>query len=307
MARIICCVLIVVFCILVYLYVSDILYIPSRACHHYPGDEHSEGFTFQDKLKRIEDPYRIFSFLEDNNYRLWDKVGTRLDYSEKFWECKSFACDFRKKYTDIVISCGYNTKHLDTVSALENEFIDVYKKIVIFKKAGDERWEKLGAFVDELGKITERMRRFLADLSIEIVDDFDGASDETSPKDELYAKLEAKIAELGDTEDGKIGLDILDIHTTWEDAMETGAIDEFSETKTMLKNLINGYFEMLEEKRDKETFLSQLDKAKQNVSILDELAKTRVKSQSESSGENLELDSWHTVLKNALNQEQLKI
>ena len=134
---------------------------------------------------------------------------------------------------------------------------------------------------------------------------------ESSPKQEMAKTIE-KMREIstrqlntkeGDQEIAKLCHDIVVLFDEWEDAINTGTIDEFGEVKTHLINLVTLYQNALQGQGSFPVVLDNLTKIQSIVSILAELAKKRLANKNAIST-GMGLDQLKTVAYNALSLEE---
>ena len=134
---------------------------------------------------------------------------------------------------------------------------------------------------------------------------------ESSPKQEMAKTIE-KMREIstrqlntkeGDQEIAKLCHDIVVLFDEWEDAINTGTIDEFGEVKTHLINLVTLYQNALQGQGSFPVVLDNLTKIQSIVSILAELAKKRLANKNAIST-GMGLDQLKTAAYNALSLEE---
>ena len=107
----------------------------------------------------------------------------------------------------------------------------------------------------------------------------------------------------GDQEIAKLCHDIVVLFDEWEDAINTGTIDEFNEVESHLINLVTLYQNALQGQGSFQVVLDSLKKTQSVVSILAELAEKRLANKNAIST-GMGLDQLKIVAYNALSLEE---
>ena len=186
---------------------------------------------------------------------------------------------------------------------LEDKFFDEYRKLKVLKLAECDDVEKVRLVLRRIHRAVNEMVRYLMRFS-----ETEG-SDAEVPNghlEDLVIKVSDGLNQQSpDSEEWLLGAGVLRLRSGWEAAMKTGAVEEFSDMETILVDLAENYLEVINSKRSKESFSKQLEKAEQDISLLGELVKMRIENK-DTMKEDLELDSWQTVVKNTLEKEKLE-
>ncbi|MBR3366120.1 hypothetical protein IKG48_03320 [Candidatus Saccharibacteria bacterium] len=186
---------------------------------------------------------------------------------------------------------------------LEDKFFDEYRKLKVLKLAECDDVEKVRLVLRGIHRAVNEMVRYLMRFSET------GGSDVEVPNshlEDLMIKVSDGLNQQSpDSEEWLLGAEVLRLRSGWEAAMKTGAVEEFSDMETILVDLAENYLEVINSKRSKESFSKQLKKAEQDISLLGELVKMRIKNK-DTMKEDLELDSWQTVVKITLEKEKLE-
>lgn len=192
---------------------------------------------------------------------------------------------------------------------LEEDYKDQIINIENMRTSGLYVHDNLIEFIANLDSITKQMQS----LMILDNDDSDAAdTGEPSPKQEIAKTIE-EMREIstrqlntkeGDQEIAKLCHDIVVLFDEWENAIDTGTIDEFvGEVESHLINLVTLYQNALQGQGSFQVVLDSLKKTQSVVSILAELAEKRLANKNAIST-GMGLDQLKIVAYNALSLEE---
>lgn len=214
---------------------------------------------------------------------------------------ETIAKDFRnncQKILDSGIKLDFSR-----VFDLEDNFFNEYRRLKVLKLAECKDVKEIYSVLYSIHMAASEMTEYLMSFS-------KGEADYEDPIDRL-ANLMAEVTkvkdqQIVDSDEWMLGMDTIRRCNAWKVVMDTGNIEEFSDTESILINLAINYLEVVDGKRSKEAFSKQLKKAERDILLLNELAKMRIENK-DTTKEDLELDSWQIVIENTLQNEKLKI
>ncbi|MBR3169152.1 hypothetical protein IKF23_01785 [Candidatus Saccharibacteria bacterium] len=247
----------------------------------------------RERLKPYEDEARRFIVDCCYCYELYDD----------FVQFTNAAKSFRDTYNELVEVCNCGYQKISDVYLLENQFFDEYKKIIVpMMVSYNEDEDHIKEIIITLGEIVKQMKDFLRSLPTE---EPLGESNEVLLDESDKYTLEKIIKEHESKEVKDLGNEILRLYIDWTQAIKSGVVDEFSETRKTLDGLTERLSDFANGQYDYGLIVRQLEKARKNINLLQEIVKARMENSSETIGDELNLDSWNTVLENTLRQEQI--
>lgn len=279
-------------------------------------DGKAEFFADHPSIEKRLEPFEhaTVNFVDkfDEDFYLNKFYSNSNHYSKGYWlgkfrdACQSAAL-FRNKYYDIVKIRGLGQEKLSYVYKLEDEFVEVYRKIAAMMNLDDVKPGRMNSLIMELEGTSGQMEDLLGSL-VEEVPCVNSEENQSTVESKPYAALVKIMKEHESNEDvATLGDEILKLYVEWNQVIKTGLMDEFFETRKMLDDLTERLSDLANGQCSKEIITKQYEKAKKNISLLQEIAEIRMKNDAETVEDELNLDSWSTVLESILKQEQLKI
>ena len=198
-------------------------------------DGKAEFFADHPSIERRLEPFKLATA------DFVDKFGREFclnsEHYGRFWDACQSAVLFRNKYYDIVKIRGLGQEKLSDVYKLEDEFVEVYRKIAAVMKLDDVNPERMKSLIAELEFTSEQMENLLGSL-VEEVPYVNSEENQSTVESKPYAALVKIMKEHESNEDvATLGDEILKLYVAWNQVIKTGLMDEFFETRKMLDDL----------------------------------------------------------------------